>query len=162
MWMAAAATLVGQPAHAVERTYLLSLKAMPVRANEYLDQFTLETWGVDFLAVCHIPAGWDITAGRYGDPGGHLKGVGNIGVAYLDPSHLSNLKAIALVRLDAVQRRAIRYPNHAGGVPATFGGSGEIGRYGNAEHYRHVRLTYRNVRLAPATQCPRLPASGGL
>ena len=142
----------GTAARAGDPTYLLSLKDIPVGENEFLDQFTVTTWAVDFIAVCRIAPGWFITAGRGGDPEGRIAGFSDIGVANLDPKRLFELTDLALVRVGQIDRRPQRID---GGVrPATFSGRAEIGLYGLSEHRRRVRLTIANVGLKPASRCP--------
>ena len=38
-------------------TYLLSIRNAPVRGDERITGFVIETWGVEFKAVCSIPPG---------------------------------------------------------------------------------------------------------
>jgi hypothetical protein len=133
-----------------ERTYLASVTGIALGPNEYVDAFAVNTWGVDFIAVCHIPPGWEVRAGRRASPDGVLAGRASHGVTFLGRAHLSQLGGLALIRLPGpVQRTRI------GDVPATFSGHAEIGTYGtDDDRHRQVRLSYANVRLVPATRCP--------
>ena len=134
-------------------TYLLSLRDLPVDANSYVNEFSIDTWGVTTLATCQIPPGWTITAGSSADPSGQVSGTGSLGVTWLGHKRLNQLSSIVLVRLYApLQRRTIL--SGTGEVPATFRGHATIGRYGGDDTDRKVRLTWRNVRLTPAKHCP--------
>ena len=135
------------------RTYLLSVTGIALNPQEHVDGFRVETWDVDFLAVCHLPPGWQIRAGRMATPDGVLAGEASHGVTFLDRMRLSELDDLALVRiLDPVQPEEIR---SAGGIqPATFSGRATIGTYGDGEPHREQRLGAANIRLLPAARCP--------
>lgn len=133
-------------------TYLLSLHNLPVGIDSYINEFSIETWGVTTLATCQIPAGWTITAGSSANPSGQISGTGSLGVTWLDHKRLDHLNGIVLIRMYApIQRRAIR--SGTGEVPATFKGHATIGRYGGDDDWK-VHLGWRNVRLTSATHCP--------
>jgi hypothetical protein len=139
------------PAAAGE-TWLASIGGLELRAGEYVDGFRIETWGVDILAVCRIPPGWRVTAGRSAAPDGVFAGEATHGVTAIGAAHLSALGNIVLVRLHgAVQREAM--PVEGGTVPATFAGRVSIGSH-RPEGGREVRLTHANVRLMRAAACP--------
>ncbi|WP_428333138.1 hypothetical protein [Novosphingobium sp.] len=136
-------------------TYLLSIRDLPVDENSYVNEFSIDTWGVTTVATCHIPTGWTISAGSSADPSGRISGTGSLGVTWLDHKRLNLLSEIVLVRLySPIQRRTIR--SRTGEVPATFIGHATIGRYGGDNDDRKVRLTWRNVRLTQAKHCPAL------
>ena len=44
-------------------TYLASI-SLPLKQDERIDSFSISTWGVTVRAVCHIPNGWTLRAGR--------------------------------------------------------------------------------------------------
>ena len=136
-------------------TYLLSITGIQIDENEYVDRFTLATWGVHFLSVCHLPPGWSITAGKSAAPDGAIEGEASHGVTFLDRHRLSELHGLALVRLyEGVRRSDIR-ATADGHMPATFAGDAGIGTYGRDDGpRRQVRLTYANLRLTPAAACP--------
>jgi hypothetical protein len=85
-------------------TYLASISGVPLRADEGIDKFEIETWGVDFKAVCHIPFDWEITAGSFG-PGGRLSGIAGHGASWLRSRDVKKLHALVLVRLVAPVRK---------------------------------------------------------
>jgi hypothetical protein len=133
--------------------FLLSLRDLPVDTESYVNEFSIDTWGVTTLATCHIPSGWTITAGSSADPSGRISGAGSLGVTWLDHARVSQLRSLVLVRLyGSVQRRTL--VSGTGEVPATFRGHVTIGRYGGDDKDRKVRLSWRNVSLTPAKQCP--------
>lgn len=131
-------------------TYLLSIRDVPVRGDERIADFSIQTWGVDFKMVCSIPPGWWIKAGRSASPDGDLIGESSLGVTWLNGPNAKPLRNFVLIRLYApVDRRDVI--NKDGEMPATFKGKATLE---GVNHERHVRLTYRNIRLSPATRCP--------
>ena len=135
--------LVGAAPGGGPRTYLVSIVDIPLSARGRLSSFTIDTWGVEVRAICHIPRGWRVQGGGNATPEGVIAGEGTHGATWLGREDAGELQGLALVRLSLpVQRRA------KGPVPATFAGKAVI-----AEE-RQAQLDYRNVRLAPATRCP--------
>jgi hypothetical protein len=148
---AVAVEIPAEPAEVVApRTYLLSIAGIALGPHEYVDGFSVDTWGVDFLAVCHFPPGWTIRAGRQASPDGVLAGEASHGATFLDRAWLRELRGLALVRIfGRVQ------PIRTGSIPATFAGRATIGSYGvNGEPSRRAMLGARNIRLVPAARCP--------
>ena len=134
------------------KTFLASIR-IDLLPDERIDAFKIETWGVEFKAVCNIPNDWEITAGSFG-PGGRLEGAAGHGASWLRVVDLEQLRALVLVRLVApVQKRDIR--DATGVVPATFQGFASIQSY-STERGRKRKLTFANVRLTPAKSCPSL------
>lgn len=154
-----AALCPAAPAYAGQgRTYLASITGIALGPNQYVDRFTLDTWGVAFVAVCHFPFGWEIRAGRMASLDGVLAGQASHGVTFLNRARLGELHRLALIRIDGpVQRHEIRRGSVT--MPATFAGRAEIGTYGTDEGRprRQVRLTAANIRLVPAASCPPPP-----
>lgn len=123
---------ISSPAWAArERTFIASVEGIRVGPKEYVDSFSIDTWGVEIVATFQIPPGWTVTAGSSADPTGTIAGQSSLGVTFLDRSRLKYLKGLVLLRMDGpVQRHAIRFVN--GELPATFSGKAEIGTYGGA------------------------------
>lgn len=140
------------PAASAQRAgpYLVSLDGVRLAAGERVAALAIDTWGVDILAVCRLPAGWQLKAGRNATPDGRIEGMASHGVAALE--RLSALDGLALVRLDGPVR-AIAAPVEGGAVPATFAGRLTL-RDLAAGREREAALTPTNIRLAPATRCP--------
>lgn len=137
------------PPSAIERprTYLASVVGFPLKSGESLELFSIATWGVEFAAVCKIPAGWRIEAGSSATPDGILKGSGSLGATWFNRSSPPELRNFALVTLyGPVQRQDIR-----SGADATFKGYAVIS---TDDGDKKVALDYRNVRLTPARRCP--------
>lgn len=147
--LAIAAAALAAPAAAQEGeggTYLLSV-SYPLAAGERTDGFALASWGVDYLAVCRIPLGWRITAGRNATAEGRLEGEATHGVT--QRSDTSYFESLALVRLwGPRQDEDGPTPDGAGTIPATFAGTIRI-----AES-RDVTLEPRHLTLTPAAACP--------
>lgn len=130
-----------------ERTYLASIEGVALAEGEFLDRFAIDTWGVDMVAICRIPPGWEMRAGRMASPDGVIAGAASHGVTFLGASELGALRHLVLVRLREPAREA------EGNLPATFAGQARIGRYGVDETRREAVLGIGNVRLEPATAC---------
>jgi hypothetical protein len=132
------------------RSYVASISGIALGPNESIDQFKIDTWGVEFQAVCHIPGGWWIEAGGSATPGGSLSGRGSLGATWLDRTALHQLRNLVLVTLYApVQRIDIRDTGGHVIIPATFKGYAHV--YATD---RKLPLTFRNVQLVPAKRCP--------
>jgi hypothetical protein len=128
-------------------TYLLSIIDVPLNNGESIESFSISTWGVEFRAVCKIPGGWRIRAGSSATPDGVLEGEGSQGATWFNRSSPSELRDLVLVTLyDEVQRSDVR-----NGEDATFKGFATVSTP-NGE--KKTRLSYRNVRLTPARDCP--------
>lgn len=149
--VAAAASAAAAPARVANAggIYLASLTGIQLGPHDFVDAFHIETWGVDFLAVCHLPPGWWIRAGKSAAPDGDLDGEGSHGVTWLNRPRLRELEGLALIQLDGPVQRDQR-----GSIPPTFRGHVQLGRYGTDERSRRMRLTAANIRLVPAARCP--------
>jgi len=100
---------------------LLSIGGVALPEKGYIAGFKIDTWGVEVLAVCHLPPGWTITAGKSADPTGLLAGEASLGVAFLDRSALKQLSQMFLIELEGpYQEESKPIPN--GEMPATFAG----------------------------------------
>jgi len=131
-------------------TFLASLVDVPLKRGELIESFSIDTWGVEFKAVCHIPGGWRIRAGSAATPNGVLEGDGSQGATWFNRSSPRELRGLVLLTLvGPVQRHDIRDP--PGAEPATFNGHATLSTDAGD---RKVRLGYRNVRLVAARRCP--------
>jgi hypothetical protein len=130
------------------RTYLASVVGFPLKQDESVESFSIETWGVTFGAVCRIPPGWRITAGNSATPDGVLAGEGSHGATWFSQSSPKALSGFVLVTLYApVQEQDIVWSH--GKIPATFSGSATISTVDDGEV--KASLTSANVRLIRAT-----------
>jgi hypothetical protein len=145
-----ASSIPGSTASAGEpRPYLVSIEGLELAENEFVDGFAIDTWGVEVLAICRLPPGWEIRAGRRASPDGVLAGEASHGVTFLNRADAGALRGLALVRLEG----PVNWTRH-GDMPATFAGRASIGRYGSDERRREQALTRTNIRIAAATRCP--------
>jgi hypothetical protein len=129
------------------RTYLASVVEVPLEAGESMESFSISTWGVEFKAICKIPGGWRIKAGNSATPDGVLEGEGSQGATWFNRRSPSELRHLALITLYApVQRSDVR-----NGPDATFKGTAT---FSTDSGERNAPLTYRNVKLTPASRCP--------
>lgn len=137
------------PAMAAQ-TYLASIEGVSLAPDESIQSFSVKAWGVDIKAICHIPADWEITGGRFG-PLGRIAGQAGHGATSLRTRDLHELRGLALIELSG----PIATQNHAS-VPATFGGSVNI-HMGRSDTTRTVTLTAANIQLVKADACPLEP-----
>lgn len=128
------------------RTYLLSLVDVPLAAGESMESFSIATWGVEFTSVCRIPGGWRIKAGSSATPDGELAGEGSQGATWFNRRSPPELRSFVLVTLyGPIQNNDVR-----NGPDATFKGKATISTDSGE---RDAPLTYKNLRLTPATRC---------
>jgi hypothetical protein len=132
-------------AWAAGKRFLVSIVPPPLDASEFIGEFNFNVEGATILSACHIPFGWQITAGMYDSNSGVLKGEGGLGGSLISKKNrnfdqLSNLFLIEL---------------NPGTEHYKFDGTIEIGRYGaDDRRARTVPLTPSLRKLAPAVQCP--------
>ena len=154
LWFLAALTLAGMPSAALaERNaiYLVSLADVPIRSDELVEQFTIETWGLDILAICSIPGGWQIRAGRTAAPDGLIEGEATHGVTRLDRDRLFELRNLALVRMWGTVQGGTRRLGPGEEIASFFGHAALTNSRGAS---RQLQLTLKNIRLERATGCP--------
>ena len=129
------------------RAYLMSLVDVPLGKAESMESFSVATWGVEFNAVCKIPGGWRIKAGNSATPDGIFEGEGSQGATWFNTRSPPELRNAVLITLyGSIQREDVR-----DGPDATFKGYAVIS---TEDGERKAALTYRNIRLTPATRCP--------
>ena len=134
-------------------TWLVSVEGVSLGPNEQVTGFAFETWGVTVKAVCHIPDGWTIRAGRSTTPSGVLEGKGSNGVSWFMDGSPPEFQNLVLIELNGpVQQHDMRSSDGSGVFPATFSGQANIAT-DNGE--RTEALTANNLRLVAADACPR-------
>jgi hypothetical protein len=134
-------------------TELLSIVGINLPENGYVNEFNIETWGVEVLAVCRLPEGWTITAGKSADPSGILKGEASLGVTFLNQHRIGELRGLFLVHLESYQAEERVEPNVV--YPATFKGTISVGTYGGGDiGGREIRIAPTNLLRTPAARCP--------
>lgn len=135
------------------RTFVASIHGVKLRPNEYVAAFSVDTWGVIYRAVCHIPPGWYVKAGGTAAPDGGFEGQGTHGVSYLSKERLKELEGLVLITLHGPVRSRKTETNSTL-IPPTFDGKIEIGRYGPGLRTRDLKFGASNIRLIPASRCP--------
>ena len=143
--LAAAAPAEGENS----RTFLVSIDRLQLGSQERLTEFELDTWGVRFRAVCHIPPGWRVEAGGNATQEGRFIGRGTHGVTWLGQDQPGELRDFILVEISGPVRFTDT-PVENGVVPATFAGRASI----SGPQARSVALSQANLRLRPASGCP--------
>ncbi|WP_156390544.1 hypothetical protein [Caulobacter sp. Root487D2Y] len=144
--------LIGAHASAPDqpRTYLASIVGIPLKPDESVESFSIETWGVTFGAVCRIPSGWRIKAGNSATPDGILEGEGSQGATWFSRGSPKALDRFVLITLyEPVQKDAVGSDDAK--IPATFSGYATISTVDDGEV--KVPLDWRNVRLIRASGC---------
>lgn len=129
------------------RVYLASIVNLPLRAGEQMERFSIDTWGVEFRVVCHIPGGWRIKAGSSATPDGVLEGEGSQRATWFNSRNPVELRNVALV----VVYGDVQLADILNGPDATFQGHAVMS---GPDDERRAALGYRNVRLTPAKRCP--------
>ncbi|WP_341914656.1 hypothetical protein [Ferrovibrio terrae] len=125
-------------AHSAE---LLSIVGLDVTGNEYVEAFDITTRGIQVLAVCHIPTGWIITAGRTAGYEGELAGGASVGAAGLNQRQLGELQGLFL----------FSEQSHQGSVELE--GTVSLRTYGSGE-LREVKLLSPHFRKETVSRCP--------
>jgi hypothetical protein len=125
--------------------HLLSIADIQVTRGQRVTGFKIASWGVDWVALCAIPTGWRLRAGRNASPEGLFEGESSHGVAWL--ADLEPLRTVALVRVQGPVRW--RDKKFSGGrIPATLAGTLSL------SGGRQVKLGESNLRLTAARACP--------
>jgi hypothetical protein len=148
----AGAALACQPSEAAVRRVLLSVHGLGVPLDKSIYAYRIDTWGVEFLAVCAVPQSWELKSEKFEDSEGYLSGQADI-----HGTPLQSLTNMYLV--DVYDYRPTTA--HVGDTehPASFKGWVRIGsreQFGDW-HGRKVTLRAKNFRLKDATRCPAPP-----
>ena len=133
-------------AQAEIRRALLSVDQLRIGPNEQIRSFHIKTWGVEILAICHVPPSWQLKAEKYEDPEGDLYGSMD---THGEP--LKSLPKMYLVDVYDYQRLPIGNDH-----PASFAGWVEVGTvasFGGGSARRRT-LKAGNFRLINARSCP--------
>jgi hypothetical protein len=134
-------------------TALLSITGIPLDQGHHLTSVVIRTWGVEVLAVCHIPKVSVVSVDFDLDPGGVLTWKANSWHGELDKSALKALSALFLVRVFDYQREPRGKPNGAY-HPASFEGVATIARIEEPRQEQRLPLGWRSFSLTPAERCP--------
>jgi hypothetical protein len=140
-------TGASQPSAGIRRV-LLSVEGVRIPKGSAIFQYRLDTFGVEFLAVCKLPQSWEVQSEKFENPEGYLSGRADIHGEWL-----SALKEMYLV--DVYDYRPVASRD----VPASFSGWVEVGsreRFGDWRGHR-VQLAANNFRLTDAQRCPESP-----
>jgi hypothetical protein len=127
---------------------LLSIEGVQIPRGNAIFQYRIDTFGVEFLAVCNLPQSWEIQSEKFENPEGYFSGRADIHGEWLGA-----LKEMYLVDVYDYQ------PVASHDVPASFSGWVEIGsreRFGNW-HGKRMQLKASNFRLKDAQRCPLSP-----
>ena len=130
---------------------LLSVDGLSIPPGGALAAFHIDTWGVAPLAVCKVPALWDLRAEKFMDPAGLLSGRS-------DPYHRTLTKLDQLYLVDVYSYQPLPKGDPKGDYhPASFAGWFEVFD-GNGDMIKKRReLRAGNFHLTPAERCPDAP-----
>jgi hypothetical protein len=144
------AIVFGLPvAMTAEAMKLVSIQGLNIGKNEYVAAFEIDTWAIQIRAVCHLPVGWMITAGRELNPGGHISGKASGFMTNLNYKQVGELKDLILID----DPMPDRYPSPS--EPPMFVGSITVGSYDTTASAgdRVIPLKVGSIVLRDARQC---------
>lgn len=148
---AAASTCIAQPSVAAVRRALLSIDGLTLPKDKAIYAYRIDTFGVEFLAVCSVPSGWELKSQKYENPGGYLSGQADL--------HASRLRFTRMYLVDVYEHQAEAVREADAEHPASFSGWVQIGsrqQFGDWQGHK-VTLGPKNFRLTDATRCPDPP-----
>jgi hypothetical protein len=147
--------ILAGPAFAAD-TVLLSVKGIPLDRAHHLTQVVIRTWGVEVLAVCHVPKVATVSVDFDIDPGGVLTWRASSWHGELDQSGMKALSSLFLVRVSEYQKEPRGDPRgefH----PASFAGIATAATIQEPTQEHLIPLNSANFVLAPAARCPDPP-----
>jgi hypothetical protein len=141
----------GSASAKVERV-LLSVGGLNVLPHEGLKQFHITTWGVEYVAICHLPNSWEIKSEKFADPEGWLDGK-----ADEQSQRLTGLRDMYLVDVYDYQPRPKGNPK-GDYHPPSFSGWVQIGTSADeTSDLPKLKLSPGNFQLRAAKACPPAP-----
>ena len=140
-------------AYAEVRRALLSVDGLNLTATGTIRAFHIETWGVEFLAVCHLPLSWELKSEKFEDPEGLLEGEADIHGESLNK--LSDMYLVDVYDFQPMPRGDPKGEFH----PPSFGGWIQVGRVEAFDGRTRGKRTLKadNFRLRDAEACPTPP-----
>lgn len=149
--LAVAFACIAEPSSATVRRVLLSVHGLQLPKKKAVYAFNIDTYGVEYLAVCHLPMGWELRSERSDDFGGYMSGEADL--------HASPLTFTSMYLVDVYDYRSTTVRSGNTEHPASFQGWVKIGsreQFGDW-HGRKVPLRPNNFRLTDARRCPDPP-----
>jgi hypothetical protein len=137
------------PAGARVQRALLSVDNLNLRSNVGIRRFHIKTWGVEYLAVCHLPASWEIKSEKFQDPEGWLDGKSDT-----HGERLTGLQDMFLV--DVYDYQPLPKGDPRGDYhPPSFAGWVQLGnRADEVPNLGKLTLQPSHFHLRPARNCP--------
>jgi hypothetical protein len=134
-------------------TSLLSVTGIALDAGHHLTKVVIRTWGVDVLAVCHIPPVSTVSVDFDISPDGVLTWQASSWHGELDRFSYKLLSAMFLVRMSAYQKNSRGDPRSVY-HPASFEGTATIATIQEPRQENTLPLRWRNFSLTHASRCP--------
>lgn len=152
---AMACQLVALPSFAAApRRVLLTVDGLNLPAGQTIRAFHIQTWGVEFLAVCRLPPSWRLSSEKFEDPEGRLDGKAD--------THGAALKSLSNTYLLDVYDYQPRPRGNANGDyhPASFAGWVDVGQVEPFDGGIRRKRTLKSdqFRMRDAQGCPAPPA----
>lgn len=148
---AAVFVCMAQPSVAAVRRVLLSVDGLTVPKDKAIFAYRIDTFGIEFLAVCSVPSGWELRSQKYENSEGYLAGQAGL--------HARRLRLTAMYLIDVYEYRAETRREGSAEHPASFSGWVQIGSREQFGDWRGRKVTLgpNNFRLTNATRCPAPP-----
>jgi hypothetical protein len=144
-----------EPSKAEIRRVLLSVDGLGLPRTTAIRSFHISSWGVEVLAVCHLPPSWELRSEKFEDPEGYLDGRSD--------THGEPLKSIsAMYLIDVYDYQPLAHGDLKTEYhPASFAGWVAVGSVQPFDGGNRRKRTLRaaNFRLQDATQCPKPPTA---
>jgi hypothetical protein len=152
--LAAVQLVAAPPASAEVRRALLSVENLKLPAHATIRAFHIETWGVEFVAVCHMPPSWALKSEKFEDPEGSLDGRADTGGEPL--KRLTDFYLVDIYDYQPLPKGDPKGEYH----PPSFAGWVEAGTaepFGGGARRKRA-LTANNFRLRDSRNCPVAPS----
>ena len=138
-----------QASTTVQAMKLVSIQGLNIGKTEYVAAFEIETWAIQIRAVCRLPIGWMVTAGRELNPGGRISGKASGFMTNLNYKQAEELKDLFLIDDPDFDH----HPSPS--EPPIFRGSITIGSYDSSSRAKErvIPLKVGSIVLRDAAQC---------
>ena len=131
----------------------MSVDGLDLPSTQTIRAFHIETWGVEFVAVCHLPPSWQLKSEKFEDSEGWLDGHADTGGESL--KELSDMYLVDVYDYQPLPKGNLKGDYH----PPSFAGWVEVGRVepfdGGTRLKRNLKAG--QFRMRDAENCPTPP-----